>query len=646
MSNSPIIPDLPIIPCYKNKPECSTICNQGTPNELGTCILGSDPEYCSGILKECDTDTYDCNTNITNPGEADCANCFLGCPINDSTGLRDPDCMEFQRYNDKISPCGDICWSNGASIEIDNKCKSMFSDENSCNAMRFFCQWDSDDNECRKIAFDNLEDPDPKSFYKETFGKNLPQSPVIINVKNECPGGLHDTDCIQLDIPEDFKWTLKCAQSSWSSTERTSYAEHALTCCLERCDKHGICDKDCLATPRCQYVEESCDCGFKDVSSGKIDDERFMCSMIQNNNLEKGFGYCTWCQGQVTDSNWSPLIGVSAHQNDPSKLTSEKIEWYENGENGEKECSNRCSNFNQCEVFDSEYLWNICAWDLSQCSKLSEESCNIMTHFCDWSVDDNICVKNPNTDTHLLGVDPDSVTNQEDLRVKRPDSIGKPFCLKNSCVEDCKGAGPCIQLCSLKEDVMRECQTILPGSYTKDLVSNPGSADISVTCEKAFGWTNMCLDTNRGSEEISSPDPISYNFLCDWCPSVQCKTPDGLPVSSLQECQTNCGSLVTESPVTTVTESPDLPKTDDECKWDYPKGSCSYNGEYCEYRFEIGDMNLDNSCNLIVKPPLIDSDCNWDPIGIKCYMNNKFCTYDFILGDLNLNDSCRKMNIS
>ncbi len=43
------------------------------------------------------------------------------------------------------------------------------------------------------------------------------------------------------------------------------------------------------------------------------------------------------------------------------------------------------------------------------------------------------------------------------------------------------------------------------------------------------------------------------------------------------------------------------PDSDDSCFWDYAKVGCAWN-RYCEYRYEIGDIHLSQSCRLRDKP--------------------------------------------
>ena len=143
--------------------------------------------------------------------------------------------------------CEDICWELGGNDEINNKCSQMFSDKQSCNAMRYFCEWDDDNDVCGAVNMDLS----PRDNYINTIGSIPPKNPVVLSVKDTCFGDERDPDCVQIPegIPEGEDWKLKCSQSSWSSTVRTSYAKNAYTCCLEKCNTEtGECSKDCLTT--------------------------------------------------------------------------------------------------------------------------------------------------------------------------------------------------------------------------------------------------------------------------------------------------------------------------------------------------------------------------------------------------------------
>lgn len=476
-----ILQDLPIIPCYNNN-NCGTVCNDGLlpPN----CIRGNDANFCQGIMHDCDKDKFDCNTNTNNPGEADCLDCTLGCNIN-SDNVQEK-CLEFERKDSVFTGCDDICWDIGGHTEINNKCNEMFKDENSCNAMRYFCKWDSNKNICG--TFEN--DTSPRDNYINTIGISPPKNPVILPIKETCSSTINPS-CIKATVPEDEEWNLKCSQSSWSSTTRTSYAKNSYICCLEKCNtKTGICKKDCITTPRCQFVDEACDCCFKNVGNKN---DQFACAMVQNNNLKKGYGYCTWCNGQCTNTRstikWvedKRINKIHAHENGD--------EWVKNGE-----CVNRCSNLNLCEAENSEILWNKCIWEESN---------------------------------HTLGVNPEKVNNINDVRTIQQPENGTPLCIKDTCIKDCNGNDTCINNCNFKNKIANVCRDkIFPKSFNKAIIDNQGTD--TKLCSESGSWINMCTGSNNA--------PVSTNFYCDICPSLKCLHNNGTPVNSLQDCITNCG---------------------------------------------------------------------------------------------------------
>ena len=147
--------DLPIVPCY-NSDNCGDIFNCGpessecnvstTPSIAKNCpsgqtqkyCFGNDPNSCSGINRICPSINVDCALGEANPQLTTYSN-YIGCNVE-----TDPNCWEFdndQTNSNQPSICQSTCWNLGGNLEVDSVCKTLFTDQASCNAMKYFCTW-------------------------------------------------------------------------------------------------------------------------------------------------------------------------------------------------------------------------------------------------------------------------------------------------------------------------------------------------------------------------------------------------------------------------------------------------------------------------------------------------------------------------
>jgi hypothetical protein len=370
---------------------------------------------------------------------------YLGCDIKN-----DPGCLEFENN----SVCQETCWKSGGSEEIDKMCKFKFTDQNSCNAMKYFCKWDTFKHSCGAVK------DDPWTL----FTNNAPQSagaPKAIFSENV------------------NGYTLNCAQSSWSSTDVTSYAPTVRTCCI-----NSRTNKACITTPRCQFVETTCECGFKDIdplknpsytATNSINDPNsvkqpwFICedtqqSVIVNKNIFTKKGYCTWCKGtQLKDFDYREwLINNQLGQGEDIR--------YSNAWGTTDNCSNRCSNYNKCENNNSETLWNECIWRNSE---------------------------------GAFGVDP---------------SIGdlsKGFCYSDNCLENATTQAEkdkCNTLGNLKNVCENELANVVSTKNQLYPITTNGGIPTE-RCTEGTSWNHSCLQLNGTVH--------AENYACGWCPNLQ-----------------------------------------------------------------------------------------------------------------------------
>ena len=332
-------PTISTYACPKANPS-TAINNPACPSgEAHLYCFGSDPNYCSGIFQQCDPNLgYYCKPNVSNPAQNYFSE-YLGCDVKTDSG-----CLEFEKFEQ----CQTDCWGIGGSEEVNEICSNNFKDANSCNAMKYFCNWDNINSVCKAV------NQDPWTLFQTVGPKDQTNSP-------------------KTSFTESINgYTLNCAQSSWSSTQVNSYADTIRTCCIS---KAGT-PKTCVTTPRCQFVETSCECGFKDIDSYQNPSYNasvgsnpirpwFICEDVEQSltiggNSYQQKGYCTWCKGtQLKNFNyrdWMINNGKLAAGEDIRTA----IAW-----GTPDNCTNRCSNYNTCETNNSEKLWNECIWNHS-----------------------------------------------------------------------------------------------------------------------------------------------------------------------------------------------------------------------------------------------------------------------------------------
>lgn len=422
-----------------NSPSC------GSPNLIRNPCFGSDSSYCSGILQECDpAKGYYCKPGTTNPA-VNYFSEYLGCDV-----LNDPGCMEF----DKDMLCQNDCWDLGGKIEVKHACESLFSDKNNCNSMKYFCEWNDFTNKCT-----STKDDPWNNFLKGPSTNNYPK--------------LIFTETINGN-------KLNCAQSSWSSNQITSYAHNIRTCCIDGTDK-------CITTPRCQFVENTCDCGFKDISysnnptynensSNNENDVKypyFICQDVQQNiatndqSIVKK-GYCTWCKGtQLHNFDYRNWL-ISNEILSPGSNVRNSDAW-----GTSDNCVNRCSNYNKCENDQSEKLWNECIW------------------------------RNSNG---KHGINPEAVVNS---------NYSRGFCYNKQCTNN--NNGECKELNELKNVCESELyDKVITLNQLYPITVNDGIP--SPRCTNGTTWTHNCT--------VNNSTKIAENYACGWCPNLQNDWPE------------------------------------------------------------------------------------------------------------------------
>ena len=428
--------------CPKPNPS-NSINNPACPSgEASLYCYGSDQSYCSGIYQQCDPNLgLYCQTNVINPAQ----NYFsehLGCNV-----ITDSGCLEFENS----AYCQNNCWEMGGSDEINELCSNLFKDANSCNAMQYFCSWDSDNNVCNAVTNDPwelfLNGPSDQSGPKTSF--------------TETVNG----------------YTLNCAQSSWSSTQVDSYANTIRTCCISNGST-----KTCLTTPRCQFVNTSCECGFKDIDPGQNPSYNanpssnpvnpwFMCADAEQNviigsNSYQQIGYCTWCKGtQLKNFDYRNWL-ISNNKLVAGEDIRDSIAW-----GTPNNCTNRCSNYNTCELNNSETQWNECIWRQSN---------------------------------GTVGVNP---TN--------PD-LTKGFCYSEVCLDNAKTQTDidyCNKMISLKNICEQELQSSISTKNQLYPVIPNSDVPIADRCTEGSQWTHVC--------NISNGTSYAENYVCGWCPNLQ-----------------------------------------------------------------------------------------------------------------------------
>lgn len=316
--------DLTENPCYSSN-ECDTSFLSG--DNVTDPKWGRNPEMCSGILSKCDPTKLRCG-QASDPA-LNTKGARMGCNFG-----KDADCKEFLRVIDQVTECQGLCWGMGGRKFVDEKCKTLGSEE-LCNLANYFCEWDG--YGCKAHEFD------PYTVYKGKYNKEPPKVLVASGGPN-CAG---TETCIKFPGTA----TIQCAQSTWSPTVSDSYDPKARVCRIQWDTASGSGDLT-IRTPRCQYVPQSDQCSFRKTGSLDI----FGCARdIYNYEYTdgtivqtfKGGGFCTWCQNQSQTPTQRDL-------RDP--MLRLPNEWGPD---------QRCTKYNECEYEDSEIAYNKCVWQES-----------------------------------------------------------------------------------------------------------------------------------------------------------------------------------------------------------------------------------------------------------------------------------------
>jgi hypothetical protein len=514
--------DLPIIPCYEDN-NCDTEFNCGgggglmcdyqsaadaDPDSIEFCdpsldssdsrvrgsCYGSNPNACNGIQSCCDPSVapadLSCNTSSGFAKNGD--GLYIGCTISSedkfNCGEYKSSCMEFDRFIDKQVDTDSVCWLSGGNKLVKTQCEMKIGDnENMCKAMEYFCDWDSQKNLCT-VSKKNLSTPPFVNFNNKY---SAPTS--VLFLRKDCNNN-NNSDCIEhtgLDESDNGRYYVNTARSSWNSKKETSVHPLSRINCVHD-TKTG--EKVCINLPRCQVVDNRSECGsietrspfectnnFENIldppcsNEEKVtDDLLFMCAKTNFYNTDgntntMGEGYITWCKGTQTKKDYEIpsdrekyLINLNLNI---TPIT--KIDWWEYNP------GNRCNNYNECESVNSEELWNRCIFDKSG----------------------GVYGLDYNTQTFL------SASKNKRKELLRNDGM---------CADTEASDWP------IMFDFIKECETELEslGSINWGRVFGPGQE--TAACQYRYNWEHTCT---KGADNKQ----ISENYLCTWCPNLQCK---------------------------------------------------------------------------------------------------------------------------
>ena len=313
------------------------------------------------------------------------------------------------------------------------------------------------------------------------------------------------------------RYIVNTAQSSWNSKKQTSYDPNTRIVCVTDTGSDGTGDdKVCINTPRCQFVSSNNECGFLEnsnykipcthyfrneleppCSSEEVDGENllFMCykqqfNKIINNNIVQGTGYCTWCKGTQFEGDYELPKDRSQDLIDLDKgiipRIRDPIEW--------DELTTRCENYNECEPSESEELWNKCIYDISN---------------------------------RTMGVDYNSEEYKSSPEKRKELLRTEGFCPDLTCLIK-PNSSVCTSLteeelnkevnnATQQKEYMDYCEEQLDylGSIQWGRVMGPN--DETAACQYRYNWYHLCAKGTGNSPNIAE------NYLCTWCPSLQCK---------------------------------------------------------------------------------------------------------------------------
>lgn len=315
-------------PCY---PDMG--CDKSQQCDIWGCptdglTYGHDPNMCNGILSYCDPTIYRCDKTKNDPG-INTLNQFLGCNRTDSGNSS---CREYTTAKDELSRCRENCWTAGGVNFVQKQCNTLATKE-LCGLANYFCTWNG--TKCTTFL------DDPYDTYVQNKGSGPPK--VLVGVGN--------SNCTDTDSCRKFSGYAKinCAQGTSNPYESTSYDPRSRICRIQWGTEPGIYTNELtIRTPRCQYVPKSNMCTFrKDGDTDKFLCGRTLFNYIHDNVSLSESGFCTWCTNQSETPEQRNLSGTGFRL--PNEWTS----------------TNRCTNYNECEVPNSEELYNKCIWEQS-----------------------------------------------------------------------------------------------------------------------------------------------------------------------------------------------------------------------------------------------------------------------------------------
>ena len=481
--------DIETSPCYGNN-KCGSVYNCG-PNtvdcpsvrECGNILNGEsecyglDPGTCSGILSRCDVNDpvlrCDGEFNMSEGGARNPQGNRLGCDIasegiaseaSGSLGSRVSECVEFKNTVDGVVDCSGECWSSGGHSVVKDKCESIGT-EAECRGLSYFCDWVGGSCDARGSDRSLLEQ------YKERMGGVGPAGTRMVLLSRDCESN-ENTFCEKVeDVNYKNDKIAYCAQSNTNSRMKTSLDENTQICCVENLD--GT-DRKCITNPRCVFVGSTSECGSLDNiswSNSVGDHYRFMCSDVMGfNNGVMYSGYCTWCSGIQTERKFVmpaervkelASVGVMA-------VTRNDVYW---------NTGQRCSNYNECEVEESERMWNSCIWEVSGGRQ---------------------------------GVDPvvlEGRGSEEVMGLLREGG----YCSDKDSVESV----------GYREECEKRLESLGSIQYGRVISPTGGNVNLEIpACNYKYNWVHMCTRATDGEgREVR----YTKNYLCTWCRDLQCK---------------------------------------------------------------------------------------------------------------------------
>lgn len=287
--------------------------------------LGYNPTNCSGIITKCDPNKFTrCDTTKSDPARNNYG-LYMGCDVKS-----DINCNDYISEIDSITNCNSSCWENGGRISTNANCKKIPTKE-LCDMASYFCEWNGS---CKAI------DSDPYTTHKTNFNS---EPPKIFENTISCP-----------TCKDPYKYgQINCAQSNSNPYYNDSYDPRTRICKIRwGSNPKELNDNLTIRTPRCQFVPNSNMCSIRSDGGNDV----FMCSReLYNSTTSTGFvtrnlsgsGFCTWCQNQSETPTKKNISGIGY------RLPNE----WDNG--------NRCTSYNQCEVPESEKIYNQCIWEKS-----------------------------------------------------------------------------------------------------------------------------------------------------------------------------------------------------------------------------------------------------------------------------------------